>query len=168
MAIEALGRLFDASIGFAPVDMSSAAVTGKRVSLARADGVTIVLYKGAGGSSEDPVLTLQQHTASSAGTSSNLAIIDHWYAKSATTLAGTETWTRNTQAAAATLTLTGEAQKQGIYVIEVNAAQLSDGYAYVSLSVADVGSTAQIGAVLYLPRELRAQRKPANLTAALS
>lgn len=166
--MEALGRLIDLSIGFAPVDMQTGANTGKRVSLRNAGGVTFVFYKGAGTGGDDPVLTLQQHTASSGGTTSNLATVDHYYSKSATTLAGTETWTRTAQSASQTVTLTGEAAKQGIYVIEVDAEKLADGYAYVSLSVADTGGNAQLGCVLYELRDLEVRRKPANLAAALS
>ena len=166
--MEALGRIIDLSIGFAPVDMQTGANTGKRVSLRNAGGITFVFYKAAGTGGDDPVLTFQQHTALSGGTTANLAIVDHYYSKSATTLAGTETWTRTAQAAAATVTLTGEAAKQGIYVFEIESASLSDTYNYCSLSVADTGGNAQLGCVLYELRDLEVRRKPANLAAALS
>lgn len=172
MAQEALGRLFDISTGFSPVDMSTAANTGKRVSLRNAGGVTIVLVKGAGTAGQDPVLTLKQHTASSGGTSANLVAIDHYYVKSETALDGDETWTKVTQAAAATITDPGgagtSAEEEQIVVIEVDARSLSDGYGYVSLDVADVGANAQLGTVLYLLRDLAAQRDPSKLTAPLS
>ncbi|MFJ6667419.1 hypothetical protein [Streptomyces sp. NPDC091383] len=168
MAQEGLGRAFDISVGLAPVDLSVGANTGKRVSLRNAAGVTIVFRKGAGGAGEDPVLTLQQHTAASGGSSANLASIDHYYYKSATTMAGTETWTRAAQSASQTVTLTGEAQKQGIYVFFVNGQSLADGYKYVSLSIADVGSTAQLGSVEYFLGDLTQQRTPGNLPAGLS
>ena len=169
--IEALGRLIDISVGVAPVDLQTAQ-TGKRVGLRRADGCTIVVFKGAGTAGDDPTVTLKQHTASTGGTTANLAIIDHYYLKNATTLAGTETWTRVAQTAAATIADPGgagtSAESQQILVIEVNAAQLSDGYAYISLDVADTGTNAQLGCVLYLLRDLVPKRKPANLAAALS
>ena len=168
MAQEALGRLIDISVGVAPVDLSVAASTGKRVGLRNAAGVTVVFRKGAGAGGEDPVLTFRQHTAASGGTSQNLATVDHYYTKSAATLAGTETWNRAAQAAAATVTLTGEGAKQGIYVFEVDARSLADGYKYFSVDVADVGATAQIGSVEYLLRDLAVQRTPANLVAPLS
>ncbi len=169
---EALGRLVDISAGFTPVNMATAANTGKRVSLKNAGGVTIVVYKGAGTAGEDPVLTLKQHTAASSGTTSNLAVIDHYYVKSETTLDGDETWTRVAQSAAATITDPGgagtSAEEEQIVVIEVEADQLSDGYSYVSLDIADVGASAQLGCVLYLLRDLKVQRKPSNLAAPLS
>ncbi|MFK0140714.1 hypothetical protein [Streptomyces murinus] len=171
MAMEALGRLVDVCIGAAPVDLSSAAVTGKRVALKGCGGLTIVVIKGAGTAGDDPTFTLQQHTAASGGTSSNLAIIDHYYLKNATTLAGTETWTKVTQAAAATIADPGgagtSAESQQILAIEVDAAQLADGYTHVSLNCADVGTNAQLGAILYFRRDLFVQRAPQALVASL-
>lgn len=166
--MEALGRLIDLSVGFAPVDMQTGTNTGKRVSLRNAGGITYVLFKAVGTAGDDPVLTFQQHTALSSGTTSNLAIVDHFYSKSAALLVGTEKWVRTAQAASQTVTLTGEAANQGIYVFEIEAASLSDTYNYVSLNVADVGGNAQLGCVLYALRDLEVKRKPANLAAALS
>ncbi|MCM1943141.1 hypothetical protein NC239_33560 [Streptomyces sp. G3] len=169
--MEALGRLVDVCVGAAPVDLSTAAVTGKRVRLRDAGGLTIVVFKGAGTAGDDPTLTLKQHTAASAGTTSNLAVIDHYYVKDATALAGTEQWTRVAQTAAATIADPGgagtSAEHQQIIVIEVEAEQLSDGYTHVSLDVADVGTNAQLGAVLYLRRDLSVERAPAALVASL-
>ena len=171
MAMEALGRLVDVCVGAVPVDMSSAAVTGKRVAVKGSGGLTIVVFKGAGTAGDDPTLTLKQHTANTGGTTSNLAVIDHYYLKSATTLAGTEQWTKVTQSAAATIADPGgagtSAESQQVIVIEVDAAQLSDGYTHVSLDVADVGTNAQLGAILYLRRDLLVERAPAALAASL-
>lgn len=165
----ALGRYFDISTGFVPVDTQTGANTGKRVSLRHAAGVTFVFFKGAGTGSDDPVFTLQEHNAASSGTSQNLAKIDTIFKKTATTLAGTETWTKTTQTAAATYTATGDATKQGIYAIYVAATSLSDTFAYVSLSVADTGAAgAQLGCMLYVLSELAVQRTPANLPAPLA
>lgn len=165
--MEALGRLFDISAGVAPVDLATAAASGKRVHLKNAGGCTIVLVKGAGTAAEDPVVTLKQHTAASGGTTANLAVIDSYYVKSAATLAGSETWSRVTQAAAATITDPGgagtSAESQQIVVIEVDTTSLADGHEWISLDVADVGVGAQLGAVLYLLRDLTVQRTPQNL-----
>lgn len=172
MAQEGLGRLFDFSVGFSPVDMSSAANTGKRINLRMYGGVEVVLFKAAGTAGQDPVLTLKQHTASSGGTTANLAAIDHYYVKSETTLDGDEQWTRVAQTAAATITDPGgagtSAEEEQIVVIPVNATSLTDGYDYISLDVADVGANAQLGCVLYVARDLAAQRSAANLVAPLS
>jgi hypothetical protein len=169
--MEGLGRLFNIAIGAAPVDLSAAAVTGKRVALKSTQSLTIVVFKAAGTAGDDPTVTLQQHTAASAGTSSNLAIIDHYYLKNAATLAGTETWTKVTQSAAATIADPGgagtSAESQQIIAIEVNGTKLSDGYGWVSLNIADVGTNAQLGCVLYLLHDLYVQRSPDALAATL-
>lgn len=171
MSQEALGRLVDISCGVAPVDLQTAQ-TGKRVSLRNAGGVTIVVAKAAGTAGDDPTFTLKQHTAASGGTTANLAIIDHYYLKAEATLDGDETWTKKTQAAAATIADPGgagtSAEEQQLIVIEVDSKSLSDGYDYVSLDVADTGTNAQLGTVLYLLRDLAVQRTPANLVAPLS
>lgn len=165
--MRALGRLYDIGPAFVPVDLNAAGATGLRVSLQNASGVSFVFFKAAGGA-ETVTLTLQEHSASSGGTSQNLAVITRINKKTATTLAGTETWTEVTQAAGATYVNTGDGAKQGIYVIGVDAAQLSDGFGYVSLGSSDPGSTAQLGACLAVLHDLEVQRKPANLRATLA
>jgi hypothetical protein len=170
MAQEGLGRSFNVAVGAAPTDLQTA-VTGKRVSLKSAGACSIVVFTGAGTAGDDPTVTLKQHTAASGGTTANLATIDHYYLKNATTLAGTETWTRLTQTAAATIADPGgagtSAESQQIVVIPVLGTQLSDGYTHISLDVADVGTNAQLGCVLYLLHDLEVQRTPANLAATL-
>ena len=166
--MRALGRLIDLGVGFVPVDTQTGANTGKRIALKGATGISFVLFKGAGSGTDVPVWTLQEHNAASAGTSQNLAAITAWHYKSATTLAGTEAWSSSTQAASATLTLTGEATKQGIYVVEVDASSLSDTFTHVSMSIADTGAAgAQLGCMLYVLHDLVVQRAPANLAATL-
>lgn len=171
MAMDALGRLFDISTGFVPVDMQTAQ-TGKRVSLRHCGGVTVVLFKAAGTAGDDPTLTLKEHTASSGGTSQNLAVIDEYWIKTEAALDGDETWARETQSAAATIADPGgdgtSAESQQIVVFEVDGRQLSDGFDYISVDVADTGTNAQLGCVLYLLRDLNVQRAPASLVAPLS
>jgi hypothetical protein len=172
MAMEALGRTVDVALGSAPVDLSAAATTGKRLALRDAAGVTIVVVKGAGAAGENPTFTLQQHTAAAGGVSQALPIVDHYYLKSAAVLAGTEQWVKVTQTVAATIADPGGAgtsgQSQQILAVEVAATSLADGFKYVSLNISDVGSAAQIGAVLYLLRDLDVQRAPEKLAPALA
>lgn len=160
----ALGRLFDIAPEIAPYDTNAGAGTGLRVSLRNCDNVVFVYFKGAGSGTDVTVLTLQEHNASTGGTSQNLSKITTVYSKTATTLANSETWTKTTQAAAATFTNTGDATKQGLYVIEVSADDLSDGFGWVSLSAGDTGSAgAQYGAILAITSDLAVKRAPANL-----
>jgi hypothetical protein len=149
-----LGESYDLSTGLAPVDLSTAANTGKRLSMQEVNSVDIVVIKGAGTAADDPVLTLKQHTASTGGTTSDLAVITSYNLKNEATLDGDETWTTVTQTAAATITDPGaagtSAESQQIVVIHVRADQLTPGNAYISLDIADVGVNAQLGAVLYI------------------
>ena len=167
MFSEGLGRLFDLSCGIAPVDLAGGAATGNRVSLKNCSGVTVVFFKEAGAAAEPTTLDLQQHTASSSGTSVDLDIIDHYYLKSETTLDGDETWTKVTQTAASEIT-PAASDTQQILAFYVGADQLSDGYSYISVDTTDVTTAAQWGCVLYILHDLKVQRTPANLVAPLS
>lgn len=162
--MRALGRLFDINTGFAPVDTQTGANTGLRVKMSRSQGCTFVYFKAAGTGTDVSVLTLQEHSASTGGTSQNLAKIDTVFKKVATTLDGSETWTKATQAAGATYTTTGEATKQGIYVIHIDGTQLSDTFTHLSMSVADTGAAGtQPASMLYFLTDLDVQRAPNNL-----
>lgn len=172
--MEGLGRLFDLSIGFTVVDINTAnAATGARCSLRHASGVTILMHKAAGTAADDPTVTLKQHTASTGGTTANLAIIDHYYLKTEATLDGDEAWTKVTQAVAATIADPGgagtSAEHEQLLAIEVSAAQLSDGYNYVSLDYAVAGlGNAQLACTIYILHDLAVQRTPASLPIPLS
>lgn len=163
--MEALGRLFDVVAGIVPVDSQTAAMTGKRIRMKGCGAVTVIVFKGAGTANDDPVLTFKQHDAASSGTTANLAVVTRYHYKQATTLAGSETWTLATQAASQTVTLNStSAESQGIYVFNVEAESLSDGYSWFSVDIADTGSAgAQLISMLYLPHDLMIQRAPANL-----
>jgi hypothetical protein len=180
--MEALGRLFDISAGVAPVDINTAdAATGKRVSLKNASGVTILLFTGvqASAGTADLVVDVQQATAATGGTSNDLDStngatgIDHFYVKSATALAGTETWARvvnNSGTPVSEVTVAGATYgaTQIIVAIEVAATQLADGFCYISANLAETTANAQLLGVLYVVHDLDVQRKPANLPAALA
>lgn len=173
--MEGLGRVLDISGGFVPVDINTAnSATGFRASMRNCSGLTIVVFKAAGTAGDDPTLTVQQHTAKTAGTTASLATVDHYYIKAgAPTLAGTETWSKITQTAAATIVDPGgagtSAESEMIIAIEVLASQLTNGYDYVSVNYAVAGlANAQLACALYFPHDLSKQRKPSNLAAVLS
>lgn len=171
MAQDGLGREFDISIGWSPVDAQTAQ-TGKRVSLRNAAGCTIVVIKAAGTAGDDHSYDLQQHTASTGGTTADLDIVSAYYLKDEVTLDGDETWSKLTQTAASEITEAGgagtSAEHEQILVIEVDARQLSDGYDYISLNSGGEGSNAQLSTCIYILRDLAVQRTPANLVAPLS
>jgi hypothetical protein len=174
--MDAIGRLFDVSAGTVNVDMNTAGATGKRVSLRNATGCTILVVAGAAASgTESLVFTLKQHTASTGGTTSNLAAVTKFFIKGATSLLGTETWKTVTQAVSQTVTVTDTAgglvavaQSQALIAIEVDAAQLADGCAYISLDTADPGAVARIVSVIYILHDLNIKRAPSSLVASLS
>ena len=143
-----LGSDYDISLGLAPVDLAAAAATGLRQYMGNLDYLTVVFVGAASAAAEGPVLTLKQHTASTGGTTANMATITEFYRKSETTLDNDEQWAKVTQAAGATVT--GQAQVQQMLAFVVRPEDLSAGNAYVSVDIADVGVGPQPGVVLYL------------------
>jgi hypothetical protein len=164
-----LGRLYDIGLALAPVDLATAGATGKRISLQDCSGVDIVMIYGAGTAGDNPVPSLQQHTAASGGTTSNLSTMTTIFRKSETLLDNDEPWAETTQAAAAIMTaVTGEDVKQKIYVVHVSAASLADGYTHISVNQADLSNNAQLAAMIYLKVDLQVQRRPTRLPNLLS
>lgn len=164
-----LGYTFDIGLGGWSADVATTAVTGKRVNVRDCQNLNFVAFLAAAGSgSEDLVFTLSQHTAVSAGTTAGL-VVDHVWIKSATTLDGTETWSKVANAATdGTFTLTGAtyAAKQCIVVFEVNVKDLKDTtYDWASLSIADPGTGTRQTTILAVPADLQVRRSPANLKA---
>ncbi len=163
----ALGRLFDISSASAVQDAVAAnGITGARINMKYCAGVAFVLFKATdGGTTDDIAVDLQEHNASSGGTSQDLDIITDFFTKSEVTLDGDETWVRTTQTAASEITaIAGTAELEVILVVEVLASQLSAGFGWLSLNLPDFGSTdvQQVG-VLAIPFGLKAERKPENL-----
>ena len=161
-----LGRVCDFSAGIVPVDTQTGAMTGKRISMENCGGLMIVLYKAAGAHPDDYVVALYEHTAYTGGTSTLLACITRYWQKKEATLDGDEAWTEVTQTAASANTAdTSSAEAQMIIVFDVQASQLSDGYTHISMDYADTGAGGtQPGCILYVPYDLKVQRKPANMT----
>jgi len=164
--MEALGRLFDVGLAWAPVDAQSAQ-TGKRVSLANASAVTFLVIKAAGTAGDDHSYDVQQHTASTSGTTADLDVVTRYYVKQETTLDNDESWEKFTQSAASEITDAGaagtSAEQQQIIAIEVHESQLSDGYTHVSINSGGEGSNAQLSTCVYVLHDLKVQRAPANL-----
>lgn len=162
-----LGKEFDIAVGINPVaDIAAGANTGKRIAMRNYECMGFLFFKNAASAGTDTVtITLREHNAASSGTSQDLAKITTWFAKSnAAALAGTEKWTKTTQAAAATLALSNAvlpAANQALVFFEIDAAQLSDGFRWLSVDIADPGSGGTIlGGVFYIANGLRIQRSP--------
>lgn len=168
---EALGRLFNIGPAVAPVDINTSdAATGLRISMAGHSGIAIVLYTLVGGA-DDITVDVQQATAYTGGTSNDLdstngaSGIDHYYIKAETALDNDEAWVKVTQAAASEVVIVGATYgtQQKLVVIQVGADMLADGYTHISANIACTTSTSQLLAALYIPYDLRSQRKPENL-----
>ncbi len=159
-----LGNDYDIGLAFAPVDLQTAGFTGKRISMAGCKGIDIVLIYGAGTDGDDPVPSLQQHTAYVDGTTSDLSVISTIHRKSETTLDNDEIWAATTQTAAALMTaVADDAQKQKIYVIRVMSTNLADDYTHISANQADLSNNAQLAAGIYVRFGLASQRNPTLL-----
>lgn len=140
--------------GITPINLAAGANNGDWVSMKNYNRCAIVVYKGAGSASEDPVITLQQAT-DVAGTSSKSLTFTRYDTKSGT-LTSVGTFTKNTQAAAGNVTPdTGDVEM--IAVIDIKAADLdvANGFDCLRCTIADVGTTSQIGGMLYLLHDPR-------------
>jgi len=166
--MHSLGHKFDIGLTCPPA-ATNGAVTGKRVSLADAGGCTFILVGGVATAGDDLQVDVQQHTAGgAAGTSKDLDTITAYHYKSAVAMDNTETWTTVTQTAASEIAVAAAATtdiQQNILVVEVDAADLDDGYTHISLNVPDLGTGDKTLAVLCLLTDLHVKRAPANMKA---
>lgn len=142
-----LGSDYDIGTGIAPVNLATGANTGLRVFMGGLDELGVLFIGGAGAAAEPPIMTLKQHTAASAGSSSNLAVITEFWKKSEATLDNDEGWTHVTQAASQTVT--GTAQVQQMIYFVVRPEQMTTG-PYISVDVPSVGAGAQLGTLIYI------------------
>jgi hypothetical protein len=115
------------------------------VNLRDAGGVTFLGFNAAG-----DTWTLTEAKDASGTGSQVLATIERYH----TQVTPGATWVLGTQAAGSAVTTTAS---QDVIVIEVEAPELSDTYKYVKLTSTSTGT---VQAVL---RDLKVQRKPANL-----
>lgn len=160
-----LGSDFDLALGLAPVDLNTAGGTGLRQYMGNLDYLTVVFVGGAGAAAEPPVLTLKQHTASTAGVTTDMVKVTEFWVKSETTLDNDEVWVKTTQAASATVT--GTAQVQQMIAFVVRPEDLSAGNAYISVNIADVGAVSQLGTVLYVLSSPNPKTIPESMPAPL-
>lgn len=172
-SINILGRYIDIGLMFAPVDLDTAdGATGKRISMQPHRGVLCVIVFGVG-ATDAVVVDAQQHTAYTSGTSADLDAagvtgsqgITESAIKSEALLDNDEIWALISQTEASEITLVGATygDKQNILAFPIFSDQLADGYTHMSVNVATTTSTAHLAAGLYLPFDLRYQRRPNKL-----
>ena len=140
--------------GFLPVDTQAAANLGDVVSLKNYNRLTVIFFKATGVANDDPVLTFEQGTDVAFGTNKALAKIVEYWKKEGADLTAIGQFTRVTQAAAGTVTLCATAaESQGLYIFEIDAADLdvAGGFDCIRVTVPDTGAAgAQLGCLLYL------------------
>jgi hypothetical protein len=142
MAMDAHGRVFNVH----------QLADGKWINIKDCGGVAFLCYLAA---AAGDTYTLQEATTVTGTSAQNLACITRWHT---CTGDGSDTWTRRTQAAAATVVTTAVATQNGM-VVEVQPEQLSAGFGFVKLTSTGAGL---VTALLY---DLKVQRRPANLPA---
>lgn len=163
----ALGRTFDIVPVIPIVDLDSGAITGNRVHMKHAGICTFVIMADASSDGADLNIDLQEADAASGGSIQDLNIITTWFKKDEATMDGDETWTATTQTPAASeiAAVAGSAEIENLWVVEVRADQLSDGYEYLSINIADVTTAAKYGGAIAILSDLAVQRDPVNLAA---
>lgn len=142
--------------GFVPVDLQDGANNGDYISMELYNHVAVVFYKAAGTAGDDPTLTLQQATSAAGADAKDLDFTEIWI-KQGADLEAIGQFTKTTQAASHTYTDTDSAEEQAIWVVEFDASDLDtdNEFAFLRATVADVGTNAQNGALLYVLTEPR-------------
>lgn len=139
-----------------PVNLCAGANSGDWVSMRDYGRCAVVFIAGVGGSGEAPVVTLLQGKTSSGGSSKDLDFtrFDH---KIATALTGVGTFTTVTQSAGNDATVSGSGNAQKLIVIDIKAEDLdvANDFDWIQASIADPGTTSQLGTVLYFLHEPR-------------
>jgi hypothetical protein len=153
---------------FRPVDLQGGTNAGDWVSLKNYKKCLILFHSAIGTAGDDPVVTLLQASAV-AGTGSKALNISRVFKKqAASNLLSTGQWSDASAGVTANAWTNADAAEQELLLaIEVNADELDvdNGFDCVSISVADVGTNAQLGAAYYILAE---PRYPAQATAMLS
>lgn len=133
-------------IAFPPADLAGAAgLATPWLSLKNYHRASVILIKAAGSAAEDPVLTFSQATDIAGAGSKALASITRVDKKQHATLLETQgVWTPVEQVAASSFT--GDGELQAIYAIDIRAEDLDadNNFDCFRLTIADVGTVAQL------------------------
>ena len=137
-----------------PVDLTTGANTGDRVSMKDYERCVFVLLTAIGTAGDDPVISAQQHDAATSGNSKALTFtrIRHKVGATAVSAVGDFTLIEQTAAASYDSDPIAGAENEALFAIEVKASDLDtdNGYTFLSFNVADVGAATMLGAGLYI------------------
>lgn len=154
MQIRQLAEHFNVAEGFLPINMATGANAGDWVSMKNYSELHIVFFGAPGAAAEPATITVEQASAVAGTGAKALTFTTYYLKQAATNLQSTGTFTKTTQTAANTVVLGSGANgdKAAIVVISIHAEDLDSdgGFDCVRASVADVGTTSQIGALLYI------------------
>jgi hypothetical protein len=153
--------------GFLPVLMNTAANAGDWVSMKEFGRMAIVVFKAVGTAGDDPTIAVKQATDVSGTSSKALAFTEVRKKQAATNLLAVGQFTKSTSASPAsndtfnttlgTWTNSDLAEQAAIIVIDIKAEDLdvANGFDCIQVSIADVGTNAQLGSALYFGHEPR-------------
>lgn len=151
-----------------PIDLAAGANTGDWVCMKGYGRCAIILIKEPGTAGSDPTLTFLQASSVAGSNSKALNVTDIRKKQAATDLTAVGTYTKSTSASPAsndtfstnTWTNSDLAEQSAIVIADFKAEDLdiANGFDCLSLTIADVGTTGEIGcviAVLHEPRNLK-------------
>lgn len=153
--------------GFLPVLMNSGANAGDWVSLKEFGRMAIIVFKAVGTAGDDPTITVKQATDLTGGTNKVLGFTEVRKKQAATNLLAVDQFTKSTVAspatndtftvASGTWSNSDLAEQAAIIVIDIKAEDLdvNGGYTCIQVSIADIGTNAQLGSALYIGHEPR-------------
>ena len=133
----------------APVDMNTAAITGARISLAKAESCAVVFSMGTS-TAAIAQFTLMQHNAASAGTSKVLAVSGPYFVKAGSATAFTKV--EPTVAASLYDLSTTFAADGGLVVFEISGEELdvNSNFTHFSVDIADSTAAKLISGIYVL------------------
>lgn len=153
--------------GFLPVAMNSGANAGDWVSMKEYGRVAIVIFKAVGTAGDDPTIAVKQAQDVSGTNAKVLGFTEVRKKQAATNLLAVDQFTRSTVAspalndtftvASGTWTNSDLAEQAAIIVIDIKVEDLdvNGGFDCVQVSIADIGTNAQLGSALYFGHEPR-------------
>lgn len=130
----------------------------------------LVLFHGAiGTAGDDPTITITQALDVAYTSPKALNFTEIYVKMDATHLTDTGQWTKVVQAAANTYTDTTSAEQEKLWAVEFKAEDLdvNGGYDCIRAAISDVGTNAQIGAMMYILGDPVFSNAPENMASAI-
>ena len=152
-----LSHMFDIVEGFPVVDLQTSANNGDYINMKNVEWLVILFGSGVGTAGDDPTVTVQQATTNAGGSAKALNIVTSplqvFKKQAATSLAAVTTWSdASGDVTTNTITDSDSAEQDLIYAIMFQGSDLdvANGFDHVRATIADIGSNAQPGFLLYL------------------